>query len=249
MGDRLTIAIHDNGIDLLHPELAKHLLEGRVFDNRSNRPWPVNQGTKTSHGTLCACFVKRVAIDCQLLPVRYSGRDVVKLVESLAWAATKAKVVLCPWILEDGSARRIVESFLDSLGSGARSALFVFSSANEAGSNNGIFSLNSISVKLDTADGNADSNADLCVPHLLPIPEFPTFERSLRTAPMVPKQRFNGNSAAAAFVAGLGGRFIADEPSLSVMQLREKLLSLDDREMRRHWNAALEIDTTTEIRN
>src|SRR5437763_355468 len=89
------VAIHDSGVDPLHPRLASALTPGRSFDTRIPNPFP--DATECHHGTLAALVLREVAPAAKLLPIRYSGTSPERLAVSLEYATAHADVVLCAW--------------------------------------------------------------------------------------------------------------------------------------------------------
>lgn len=110
-GEGITIAIVDDGVDVLHPEFSS---PGKVVAPR-NTVWNTDSAnplfSSDNHGTACAGVAcangsdkaSGVAPEAKLLPIKIGGLGSLSEAKAFAWAADHgADVISCSWGPPDG---------------------------------------------------------------------------------------------------------------------------------------------------
>ncbi|RIK45111.1 MAG: hypothetical protein DCC55_00200 [Chloroflexi bacterium] len=97
-GDGTTIALLDTGIDLSHPALAGHWMEGYDFVSDDTEPQDEGPGLGWGHGTHIAGIIAHVAPDSKILPLRVldtdARGDVFTLAYAIEWAVQNGADVI-----------------------------------------------------------------------------------------------------------------------------------------------------------
>ena len=103
--ESVRIAIHDNGVDIAHVDLAGNVDTGRDFDNDDTNPTN-NAG---AHGTACAGIaaaalndagVVGIAPRCRIVGVRATNaRRWSEWAETIDWVIGRADVLSCSWTI------------------------------------------------------------------------------------------------------------------------------------------------------
>ncbi len=86
-GEGITVALIDTGVDITHPMLEKHIVDGYDFYNERETVYDENLGMEQAHGTHIAGIIAQTAPDAKILPLKVfeNGRaytsDIVRAIE------------------------------------------------------------------------------------------------------------------------------------------------------------------------
>lgn len=69
-GEGVTVALLDTGVDVSHPDLVGHMLEGYDFVNESEKVYDAALGMEQSHGTHIAGIIAKAAPKAKVLPLK-----------------------------------------------------------------------------------------------------------------------------------------------------------------------------------
>ena len=139
-GAGVTVAVLDTGVDVSHPALASHLIEGYDFVDNDTDPSEVGlPGVDPAygHGTFVSGLVALAAPEARIMPVRVldpSGMgDVWRLAKAMVWAASNGANVIN---LSLGTYTRthVANELISGLASSGQGVVVVAAAGN-AGSN------------------------------------------------------------------------------------------------------------------
>lgn len=85
-GDDITVAVLDTGIDLTHPALAGHWVEGYDFVSDDRQPQDEGPGLGWGHGTHISGIIAHIAPESKILPLRVLDSDARGNIFTLAYA-------------------------------------------------------------------------------------------------------------------------------------------------------------------
>jgi subtilisin family serine protease len=101
----VAIVVHDDGVDINHPDLAANIGPGWDFDNSDNDATN-NNGP---HGTACAGVIAAavngqgiagIAPGCRIIPLRAAGGHTWETwAETFDWAAQRGRIISCSWTI------------------------------------------------------------------------------------------------------------------------------------------------------
>lgn len=94
-GDHITVALLDTGIDLAHPALAGHWVDGYDFVSDDAEPQDEGPGLGWGHGTHIAGIIAQVAPNSKIMPLRVLDVDARGDIFTLAYAIE--------WAVENGA--------------------------------------------------------------------------------------------------------------------------------------------------
>lgn len=110
LGNKVTIAIIDDGVDILHPELKGKVVH--PFNAETKTDKVISKELHEGHGTCCAGVALAagkyqatgVAPAAALMPIRcYTSLGSVEEIQAIEWAVKKgADIISCSWGAEDG---------------------------------------------------------------------------------------------------------------------------------------------------
>lgn len=99
----IAIVVHDDGVDIKHPDLIANMRPGRDFDNNDNDASNPNG----PHGTPCAGIIAAavnrngvvgIAPNCQIVPLRAAGSHTWQTwANTFDWAAQRGRIISCSW--------------------------------------------------------------------------------------------------------------------------------------------------------
>ena len=105
----IPMAVHDNGIDINHPDLIKNIDPGKELDNDDNDA-SNNDGP---YGTTYACVIAAVRNDqgvvgiasgCRIVPLRIAGAHTWEVwADTFDWAAAHGDIISCSWSISRNS--------------------------------------------------------------------------------------------------------------------------------------------------
>lgn len=86
-GDGITIAVIDTGIDIAHPDLIDHMINGWDFYNDKSEVYNPDLGMDQAHGTHVAGIIANAAPEAKIMPLKVfengeaSTSDIIKAIE------------------------------------------------------------------------------------------------------------------------------------------------------------------------
>ena len=100
-GEGITVAVIDTGIDVTHPDLMEHVINGYDFVNDSVEVYDASLGMEQVHGTHVAGIIAKTAPGARIMPLKCfeNGRAYTSnLIEAIEYAKEQgASIVNCSW--------------------------------------------------------------------------------------------------------------------------------------------------------
>lgn len=243
-----TVAIIDNGCDLVHPDLEAHMRAG--YDALDDDDDPSFDPTRTGseHGTACAGIVAAVpnneigivgvCPECSISCIRLINNGPIPVssdIRAFEFALEQGHSVLSnSWGFEENVAvpsalRRVIERVMEE-GRGGLGAVVVFAAGNDAGvigddelqAIPGIITVGATTNFDETA---AFSNRGACLALAAPTGTLSTdISGTEGESPTDYTSRFGGTSSSAPVVAGVAALLLSHTPSLTQAEVREILI-------------------------
>ena len=105
--ERVIVAVIDTGIDVTHPDLEEHVVDGYNFVNDSDQVYDAELGMEQAHGTHVAGIIAQTAPDAKIMPLKCfeNGRAYTSdLIEAINFAKENgASIVNCSWGSKDNN--------------------------------------------------------------------------------------------------------------------------------------------------
>ena len=105
--ENVVVAVIDTGIDVTHPDLAEHVVDGYNFANDSDQVYDPDLGIEQAHGTHVAGIIAQTAPDAKIMPLKCfeNGRAYTSdLIEAINFAKENgASIVNCSWGSKDNN--------------------------------------------------------------------------------------------------------------------------------------------------
>ena len=105
--ERVIVAVIDTGIDVTHPDLAEHVVDGYNFVNDSTQVYDTELGMEQAHGTHVAGIIAQTAPDAKIMPLKCfeKGRAYTSdLIRAIDYAKENgASIVNCSWGSKDNN--------------------------------------------------------------------------------------------------------------------------------------------------
>jgi len=243
-----TIAIIDNGCDLVHPDLAAHLRQGYDALDDDDVPSFDPARTGNEHGTACAGIVAAVpnneigivgvCPECSISCIRLINDAPIPVssdIRAFEFALEEGHSVLSnSWGFEEDVAvpfalRRVIERVMEQ-GRGGLGAVVVFAAGNDAGligddELQAIPGLITVGATTNFDETAAFSNRGACLALAAPTGTLTTdISGAEGESPTDYTSRFGGTSSSAPVVAGVAALLLSHTPSLTQAEVREILI-------------------------
>ena len=105
--ESVIVAVIDTGIDVTHPDLEEHVVDGYNFVNDNTQVYDAELGMEQAHGTHVAGIIAQTAPDTKIMPLKCfeNGRAYTSdLIEAIDFAKENgASIVNCSWGSKDNN--------------------------------------------------------------------------------------------------------------------------------------------------